>query len=248
MSLPLLVVGGSGLVGSSIIRQSRQDHKYHILALSRSASASNDSDNVHYVQGNALEPSTLSGPLKNNPDVVCAVGIIREDPKRGNDGTFERVNRDSAITVAKAMAERYDGKTRKCFVFISAANYLPSFMLDRNYYKAKREAEAALLGKELSDRLRVVILQPGLIYSYNRRQLVLPFALSLIVGSAVLKPLSSHLPDQALYLTDRPLLDDDISKAVLEAVENKDVEGIYNIDRIRLLAKAWEQKHTNKTK
>ncbi|KAI9020111.1 hypothetical protein CLU79DRAFT_233545 [Phycomyces nitens] len=242
MTLPLLIVGGSGFVANSVIRQSRQDRKYHILALSRSASPANDKDNVHYVQGNALEPSTLAGPLRDNPDVVCAVGIIKEDPTYGNDGTFERLNRDSAISVARAMARRYDGKDRKCLVFISAANTLPNYVLNRRYYTSKREAEAALLGGEFNDKLRVVVLRPGLIFSYHQRQLILPFALGLIVGASVLKPLSSHLPAQALYLSDRPLLDDDVAKAIFESVENKSVEGVYDIDRIRQLAKAWERR------
>jgi hypothetical protein len=85
----------------------------------------------------------------------------------------------------------------------------------------------------------------GLIYSYHRRQIVLPFALSFIIGSAILKPLSSYVPKAALYLTDRPLLDSEISHAVFEALEDDSVEGIYEIEGIRMLAKAWEKKKSN---
>jgi hypothetical protein len=82
----------------------------------------------------------------------------------------------------------------------------------------------------------------GLIYSYHRRQLMLPLALGLIVGSAILKPLTSYVPTGAMYFTDRPLLDKEIAHAVFEALEDTEVEGICEIDRIRQLAAQWEKK------
>lgn len=77
---------------------------------------------------------------------------------------------------------------------------------------------------------------------------MLPFALGLIVGSAILKPLTSYVPNNALYFTDRPLLDNEIAHAVFEALEDESVEGICEIDRIRQLAKAWELKNSLKQK
>lgn len=71
---------------------------------------------------------------------------------------------------------------------------------------------------------------------------MLPLAISLIVGSAILKPLTSYVPQEALYFTDRPLLDSEISHAVFEALEDESVEGVCEIERIRQLAKAWEKK------
>lgn len=85
----------------------------------------------------------------------------------------------------------------------------------------------------------------GFIYSYHRRQLMLPFALGLIVGSAILKPLTSYVPKNALYLIDRPLLDSEIAHAVFEALEDDSVEGICEIERMRQLAQAWEKKKCN---
>jgi divalent metal cation (Fe/Co/Zn/Cd) transporter len=70
----------------------------------------------------------------------------------------------------------------------------------------------------------------------------LPFALSFIIGSAILKPLTSYVPEAALYLTDRPLSDTEISHAVFEALENDSVEGIYEIEGIGKLSKAWEKR------
>lgn len=71
---------------------------------------------------------------------------------------------------------------------------------------------------------------------------MLPLALSLIIGSAILKPLTSYVPTNAMYFTDRPLLDSEIAHAVFEILDDSEVEGICEIDRIRQLAKAWEKK------
>lgn len=70
---------------------------------------------------------------------------------------------------------------------------------------------------------------------------MLPFAFGLILGSAILKPLTSYVPSVA-YLADRPIADSEIAHAVFEILDDNEVEGICEIDRIRSLAKQWEKK------
>ncbi|KAI8388020.1 uncharacterized protein BYT42DRAFT_558661 [Radiomyces spectabilis] len=243
----ILVTGGTGLVGSAIAREAQNNHKYQILALSRSASSANDRPGLQYVKGNCLNQQDLKNALQTNLSVVHTVGTLIEQSKKGIEGSYERLNRDAAISVARAMAEQYDGKKRQCLVYFSAAKAPPSWLLDERYMRMKREAEAALMGQEFKNKIRVVVFRPGLMYSYHRRQLMLPFAFSLIVGAAILRPLSSYIPNQLQYLTDRPLLDNEVARATFEALENEEVEGIYEIDHIRELAKAWEKKQLAKS-
>jgi nucleoside-diphosphate-sugar epimerase len=166
-SFPLLIVGGTGLVASAVIREFQKNsqipnyHNHHILALSRSASKQSV-EGVTFVQGNALDPQSLKGPLESNPNVVHTVGTLLDQSKKyGADGSYDRLNRDAAISVADAMAEKYDGIHRRCMVYFSASKAPPSFMLNERYLQAKREAEQALLGQKYKDKLRVVVLRPG---------------------------------------------------------------------------------------
>ncbi|KAI8074249.1 uncharacterized protein B0P05DRAFT_547858 [Gilbertella persicaria] len=249
MATSLLLVGGTGLVSSAIIRESKKYqhlpsyHNTHIYALSRNAAAKKSVEGITFIQGDALDPASLQVPFETNPNVVHTVGtLLDQSKKHGANGTYDRLNRDAAITVADTMLSKYDHIHRRCLVYFSAANAPPSFLLNERYILAKREAEQALLGPKYKDKIRVVVFRPGLIYSYHRRQLMLPFALGLIVGSAILKPLTSYIPQEALYITDRPLEDTEVSHAVFEALEDESVEGICDIDRIRQLAKEWERR------
>jgi hypothetical protein len=61
----------------------------------------------------------------------------------------------------------------------------------------------------------------------------------------ILKHFQSYIPRDIHFLADLPILDDYISKAVFEAIENKSIEGICDGDRIRLLANRWELKMLN---
>ncbi|KAI7893754.1 uncharacterized protein EV154DRAFT_500680 [Mucor mucedo] len=245
----LLIIGGTGLVGSSIIRETQKNihlpsyHNTHILALSRTANAKKSVPGVSFVQGDALDVASLKRSFEANPNVVHTVGTLIEQRKYGDNGTYERMNRDAAINVAHTMASKYDGINRRCFIYFSAGNAPPKYLLNERYIGAKREAERYLLGnKELNEKIRIVVLRPGLIYSYHRRQLMLPLALGLIIGSAILKPLTSYVPSSARYFTDRPISDSEVSHAVFEILDDTEVEGICEIDKIRQLAKAWERK------
>ncbi|KAG0174453.1 hypothetical protein DFQ30_004296 [Apophysomyces sp. BC1015] len=188
------------------------------------------------MQGDALQPESVSIAVRDNPDVVHTIGTLFEQP--GKDGTYERLNRDAALTVARAAAERFDGKRPRCMIYFSASSAPPKSMLDERYLAAKRQAEAALMGDEFEGKLRIVLFRPGLIYSYHQRQYMLPFALSLFISSMILKPLTRR---QA-FIADAPLLDQEVAKAVLETLNNDQVQGICGIDRIRALARAWEKR------
>ncbi|KAF7723520.1 hypothetical protein EC973_001895 [Apophysomyces ossiformis] len=241
MTLPLLIVGGTGLVGSAIVREAQKTNQYHLMSYSRKLpKPSQQQQNVQYFQGNALQLGSVERAVENNPHIVHTVGTLFEQP--GPDGTYERINRDTALTVARAAAERFDGKKPRCMIYFSASSAPPKAFLDERYIVAKRQAEADLLDDEFKGRLRIVIFRPAFIYSYHQRQYLLPLALSMIVSSMILKPLSRR----EVLLADRPLLDQDVAKAVLETLSDDQVEGVCGIERMRALARAWEKRATLK--
>ncbi|KAF1803626.1 hypothetical protein FB192DRAFT_1081341 [Mucor lusitanicus] len=246
----ILITGGTSLVAAALVRQTHsQSNARPIVALSRSALPEASAARVHYVRGSVFDADCLSSVLRGNPNVVHTVGAFLDDNSDSADTAYERINCDSSIVVACGMAEKFDVNSdlphqRKALVYFSVAAGFPGFIFDPDFVHSKREAEAALLGIEFRNRIRVVIFRPGLIYSFHQRFSVLPFAVGLYVIGFLMRPLRGYIPRQLHFLTDLPLQDDDIANAVFEAVDNKAVEGVCDGDRIRLLAKAWEMKRT----
>lgn len=166
MASSLLIIGGTGLVGSAIIRESQKNkhlpyYNHHIYAISRTADQHKSYQGVTYVKGDALVPSTLEPSFETNPNVVHTVGTLIEFKKYGKDGTYDRLNRDAAINVAETMATKYDHIKRRCLVYFSAAHPPPSFLIDERYGQMKREAEQVLMSDRFKDKIRVVVLRPG---------------------------------------------------------------------------------------
>ncbi|KAI8994944.1 hypothetical protein BDB01DRAFT_774701 [Pilobolus umbonatus] len=237
----LLIVGVTGLVGSSLIREAQRYHLPRpIKALSRSADPSLSRDGISYMKGDALKKDSLGTAFDDNPDVVSAVGILIDHSEDGKG--YQRMNRDTAVNMADMMVSKYDGD-RRCLVYFSIANTPPPMLISDQYLQSKREAENVLLSDKYKDKVRVVIMRPGIIYSYSRRMTVLPVALGLIVSHFLFNPIRAYLPSSTHFMIDRPLTDTDISHAVYKALEDEQVEGVCDVDRIRTLAREWADKH-----
>ncbi|RUP47037.1 hypothetical protein BC936DRAFT_146206 [Jimgerdemannia flammicorona] len=240
----LLLIGGTGLIGSAVARQASS---YNILVLSRTGApltSSTLSLNIQYYKGSALDPFTFRSLLTNTSTVVHTVGTIANQKNYGDQGTYEKLNRDAVVTVARELAaSAADEGKKKCLVYFSAASAPPGWILDKRYIGTKREAEKILMGDEFKDQLRVVIFRPGIVYSYHQRQFVVPIAFGAIFASVLFSPFKSHIPDSLTFLTDRPVSDKVVSKAVLRAVEQEDVEGVVDIAKIQELALEWSKVH-----
>ncbi|OZJ04291.1 hypothetical protein BZG36_02571 [Bifiguratus adelaidae] len=257
----LLLLGGTGFVGSAIIRNAlkanqdgsgpRRDNRYFIRTLSRTGSSKTEVANVENIKGNALEPQTYRHLLADTDAVVSTIGTIMDQKKHGDMGTYEKLNRDAVIYAArefvkaKGTSEYKDKADRPCLVYVSAAHAPPDFILDSRYITTKRQAENVLLGREFRNSLRVVILRPGLLYSYHKRQITVPVGWAAILFSTLISPFKSYLPESLLFLTDRPLRDDEVACAILQAVKDKKTEGIVEVDDIRRLAKEWQSLRGN---
>ena len=102
------------------------------------------------------------------------------------NGTFEAVNRDTAVLLAAAASECSNIQT---VVYVSSANMpdaVKSTLVDERYERSKRDAEAALLvrgsmgGSNQSGNFRPVILRPGFMVSEDRPA-------SLVLGVALVR-------------------------------------------------------------
>ncbi|KAI1303385.1 hypothetical protein EDD11_005413 [Mortierella claussenii] len=146
-------------------------------------------------------------------------------PKSGL--TYEKVNRDTAITVANEAGKQ----GVESFAYISAAFAPP--MIPNRYVTTKREAESALLTHPSG--IRPIIFRPGFL-STPERPVTLPLAGLLQVSSSILgNSLKGTIPF-AQAMSTKPLSMETLARAIVNSIENKSVRGIIDVEGIDELA------------
>ncbi|MQM02234.1 hypothetical protein Taro_034998 [Colocasia esculenta] len=123
------------------------------------------------------------------------------------------------------------------FILISVHDYnLPSFLLSSGYFTGKRKAESEVLSKYPNSG---VVLRPGFIYGKRKVDgfeipldlIGEPLERLLNATENLTKPLSS-LPASDLLLAP-PVSVDDVAFAVVNAVVDDDVFGVFTIEQIK---------------
>ncbi|KAG0320754.1 hypothetical protein BGZ97_012888 [Linnemannia gamsii] len=149
----------------------------------------------------------------------------RKTPKTGL--TYEKVNRDTAITVANEAAK----EGIESFAFVSAAFAPP--MVPNRYLTTKREAETALLTHPAG--FRSIIFRPGFL-STSERPFTLPLAGLLQVSSAILGDSVRGTIPFAQALSTPPLEMETLARAIVNSLENPEIKGIIDVEGIAELA------------
>lgn len=177
----LLVLGGSGFVGSHICKEAI-NRGLNVASISRSGKSSVEepwSNNVQWHQGDLLSGDSWKEALSGVTSIVSCVGGF------GSNNYMYKINGTANITAIRAAAE----KGVKRFVYVSAADSGVINYLLQGYYDGKRAAETELLVRYPYGH---VILRPGFIYG-NRRvgNLELPLG---VIGSPLEMVLQSAKP------------------------------------------------------
>ena len=226
-SLRVLVLGGSGFVGSKVVSDlSTRGHS--VTSLSRRAVTS-ECKNVRYVQGDASDADVVGKLSSLGPfdAAVHCIGLLLD----GDSGLSSLNQFASGSGSVPSASSSYDLVTRKTalnlidlleaqgaatsLVFVSAAEAAWTFpapvaFLER-YLVAKRAVEKRMLS---SSSLRPTILRPSLIYTLSRPQAlvsVVPFYVANAIG---------------VPFVDRPVSLETLSSAAVYAVENASCQGI----------------------
>ncbi|KAL7594567.1 uncharacterized protein At1g32220, chloroplastic [Lactuca sativa] len=153
----LLVLGGTGFVGSHICKEALH-RGLSVASLSRSGKSSvpeSWANKVQWHQGDLLSGDSWKEALTGVTSIVSCVGGF------GSNSYMYKINGTANITAIRAAAE----KGVKRFVYISAADTGVINYFLQGYYDGKRAAETELLVRYPYGH---VILRPGFIYG-NRR-------------------------------------------------------------------------------
>ncbi|XP_052205085.1 uncharacterized protein At1g32220, chloroplastic-like [Diospyros lotus] len=153
----LLVLGGSGFVGSHVCREAVM-RGLNVSSLSRSGRPSlykSWANNVFWHQGNLLSTDSLKNALNGVTCVISCVGGF------GSNSFMYKINGTANINAIRAAAEQ--GVKR--FVYVSAAEFGLANYLLQGYYEGKRAAETELM---IRFPYGGVILRPGFIHGTRK--------------------------------------------------------------------------------
>lgn len=140
-----------------------------------------------------MDPTPFSEALRKSDLVVHTIGTLIDSSvlkgkKPGEPGTYEQMNRDTAIRIAECLR---GSQTKMVYVSGSAA---PPFL--KRYLTTKQEAENHLLGMHSQKTLNPIILRPGFIYSWEHRWWSVPLMVDLTLWKCVHSGLEKVIPSK----------------------------------------------------
>ncbi|KAK3995988.1 isoflavone reductase IRL [Cladorrhinum sp. PSN332] len=161
-----------------------------------------------------------------------------DTPIDGNNSakqqTYELMNRDSAILLAKESASA----GVKAFGYISAAAGAP--ILPGRYISTKREAED-VIEREFGKEMRGVYFRPPFMYD-SSRALTMPLAAGAMAASTVNGVMGGVLGRILGAAAIKPLKADLVADAVVEGLADEKVRGAVEVERLEELgARGWRR-------
>ncbi|KAF5544174.1 oxidoreductase [Fusarium mexicanum] len=154
-------------------------------------------------------------------------------PNPKDQFTYEIMNRDSAVTLAKhAVAAKVNA-----FCYISAAAGAP--VLPQRYISTKREAEITIASK--FPELRGLFIRPSFMFD-SSRPVTMPLAAMVGLGTAFNGLTGDYFKTFIGAAGVKPLKVETVAEAVVEALGDETIKGAIDVPEIEELAsKAWRK-------
>ncbi|XP_057521071.1 uncharacterized protein At1g32220, chloroplastic [Amaranthus tricolor] len=228
----LVVLGGSGFVGSAICKAA-VSKGIEVVSLSRSGRpriSESWVDQVSWVPGDVFY-------VNWDEILLGATAVVSTLGGFGNEEQMKRINGEANVVAVNAAKEYGVPK----FILITVHDYnLPPFLLESAYFTGKRKAESEVLSRYPNSG---VVLRPAFIYGKRRVdgfEIPLdlvgePWEKILSATENLVRPLNS-LPASDLVLAP-PVNVNDLALAAVNAVKDNDMFGIFTIEQIKQAAK-----------
>mmetsp|Transcript_6838 Transcript_6838/g.9016 ORF Transcript_6838/g.9016 Transcript_6838/m.9016 type:complete len:284 (-) Transcript_6838:212-1063(-) len=244
----ILVLGGTGFVGSNVIRYALSEG-FSVTSLSRRGKPSVTgglSSKVDWKKGDATNPDLVSEIIQEGEfdAVIHTIGMLFEGEANkyasgsgsipDKEATYDKITRQTAFAAMAAFSVAT--KVRAPFLFVSAAEAkwgfdqlfegTPAEFL-RRYLIAKRAVEDELLknyGAGDNATLRPVIFRPSLVWTPQRPQAIPP-VLAFTIANAI-----------GLPQVDKPVTVETLAKAIIKSVKDETITGIQDFRAMEKLA------------
>ncbi|KAG9131592.1 hypothetical protein Leryth_015147 [Lithospermum erythrorhizon] len=227
----IVVLGGNGFVGSAICKAA-VSKGIEVISVNRSGRPSYSdpwTDQVTWIPGDVFYVN-WDEVLGGVTAVVSTLGGF------GSDDQMLRINGEANVVAVNAAKDFGVPK----YILISVHDYnLPSFLLSSGYFTGKRKAESEVLSKYPRSG---IVLRPAFIYGKRKVDgfeipldlIGEPLERLLRATENVTSPLKS-LPGSDLLLAP-PVSVDDLALAVVNAVVDDDMFGLFTIEQIKKAA------------
>lgn len=180
--------------------------------------------------------SSTPRPSPANPlerGAAAAAPDLSPPPQSGSQLTYEIMNRDSAILLAKQAAEQQVS----AFCYVSAAGGAP--VLPSRYITTKREAEE-VIAREFP-AMRGVFVRPPIMYD-SARPVTVGLAAATAAGALFNGITGGVLKGFMGSAGVKPLKVDVVAQAVVEALSDDTVKGPVEVPELEeLAAKSWRK-------
>ncbi|KAI9891738.1 MAG: hypothetical protein M1814_002488 [Vezdaea aestivalis] len=161
------------------------------------------------------------------------VGASLDPQEKDGQLTYELMNRDSAIALAKEASIAKVGS----FAYISATGGAP--ILPARYIQTKRDAESSIASN--FPRMRSIFIRPSFLYD-NSRAFTVPLAAMTGVGALANWATAGIFSGFLGAAGAKPLKVDVVAEAVVEALGDEEVKGVQEVADLESLAqKGWRR-------
>ncbi|TLD31217.1 hypothetical protein PspLS_02148 [Pyricularia sp. CBS 133598] len=237
--------------------QNSRSGEPHWASVGATASPPPWAHQVSWERADIFQPEAWAPLVKGADYVVHSMGILleadykgaisgRENPVQGlkkafaakppsdpRQLTYEMMNRDSAITLAREASKANVG----AFAYISAAGNAP--VLPARYLSTKREAESTIASE--FPRMRSVFIRAPFLYDTSRLFTV-PMAALTGLGTLFNRTTGGVFGSFLGAAAIKPLKAEDVAAAVIEALSEESVRGPIEVPEIEELAnKGWRK-------
>ena len=231
----ILVTGGSGYVGSFILKRlAAKFPSYTLYSVNRSGSVRDEEVKqliqLRALKGNCLEPSTFEDVLKECDGIIHSVGTLVGQGTGSDPNSQQSLNRDSCIRVAELFDKLATREQGKRFVMISSEKG-PPFIDD--YIKYKREAENFLANDV--NNISCTVIRPGFITSMNERAWSIPLKFGVDLAYLMNDKVLKNLPGGGMldyFMPARSISLDTVAEAAIQAVNGEVDVGVITNDNL----------------
>jgi nucleoside-diphosphate-sugar epimerase len=248
----ILVMGGNGYVGKSIIKKLSTISDVKTISIQRSQINEKDKiQNIEYIKGDALKPESFVQSLRDSDVIIHTIGTLLDSTilkcqEKNSEGSYEQINYETAKNIAE-LANSFTDKKRR-FIYLSA-NRAPPF-LDR-YLDTKLKAEMFL---QICDNLEFFSFRPGFIIDKESRFYSEPFGhlidqLHTIQNDTPLKNLSNlKLDFLNRFIVEKPILKSVLVNAICEIAlfGNQDQKNIFTYNEMNFLSDNFQARGIEK--
>lgn len=151
----IFITGGTGYIGTRLIKALQKEGNYHIKALARKGSEQKLPVGCEVVEGNALDANTFTNTVKGVDVFIQLVGVAHPSPSKKL--AFKQIDLVSVQQAAIAIKAQHVPQV----VYVSVSQYPSNIMKDYQAVRAEGESLLQSTGAKCSFVRPWYVLGPG---------------------------------------------------------------------------------------